>query len=100
MPDPDYRGTPAGLTDGLTAAWRERENLGPQPGYGEMMDTLRGLLDQIAGSRPSRQLTEEATQQLSELSRQFAKCQVDEGAQLFGRLVELPGRGQVMAPAI
>jgi acyl-coenzyme A thioesterase PaaI-like protein len=100
MPQPDYRGTPAGLTAGLTAAWRARTDLGPQPGYGDMADTLRTLLDQIAGARPSVQLIEDATSQLRDLSRQFAKHQVDEGGQVSGRLVELAGRGQVMAPAI
>jgi hypothetical protein len=100
MADADYRGTPEGLTRDLAAAWRERENLGPQPGYGELMDTLRTLLDQIAGSRPPGHLIEDATRQLTKLSEQFAACQTDERSQLFGRLVELPGRGQVMAPAI
>jgi hypothetical protein len=100
MPAPDYRGTPEGLTDGLTAAWRERVDLTSPVGYEAMVDALRTLLDHIAGSRPPAQLVEEATRQLTELTRQFGKWQVDERGQVFGRLTDVPGRGQVMAPEI
>ena len=100
MPAPDYRGTPEGLTDGLTAAWRDRDELAPPAGYEAMIDSLRVLLDQIAGSRPSAEVVSAAERQLAELARQFAGFGVEERSQVFGRLIEVPGRGQVMAPAI
>jgi len=100
MPEPEYRGTPEGLTDGLTATWRDRDELTPLAGYGAMVDALRMLLDQIAGSQPSGELVADAERQLAELTWQFAKSQVEERSQVFGHLTAVPGRGQVMAPAI
>ena len=72
MPAPDYRGTPEGLTDGLTAAWRERVELTSPVGYEAMVDALRALLDHVAGSRPADELVGEATRQLTELTRLFS----------------------------
>jgi acyl-coenzyme A thioesterase PaaI-like protein len=100
MPEPEYRGTPEGLTDGLTAAWRDRDELAPPAGYGAMVEDLRILLDQIAGSRPPAEVAEYASRQFAELARHFGKYPVDERNQVFGHLVDVPGRGQVMAPAI
>jgi acyl-coenzyme A thioesterase PaaI-like protein len=100
MPEAEYRGTPEGLTDGLTAAWLDRDELAPLAGYAAMVDALRTLLDQIARSRPSGDLVADAERQLTELTRQFGKFQVEERSQVSGRLTEVPGRGQVMAPAI
>lgn len=100
MSEPLYRGTPEGLTDGLTAAWRDRDELTQPAGYGAMIDALRMLLDQIAGSRPSGELVLDAERRFAELTRQFGKFQVEERSHLFGRLTDAPGRGQVMAPAI
>jgi len=100
MPGPDYRGTPEGLPDGLAAVLRDRAEPRPPAGYEAMIDALRGLLDEITGSRPPAELVTDATRQFAELTEQFAKFAVDERSQVSGRLIEAPGRGQVMAPAI
>jgi acyl-coenzyme A thioesterase PaaI-like protein len=97
----EHRGTPDGLTpDGLTTSWQDRESLGPQPGFLALIEALRALQDQVTGSRPPADLTDDATRQLTELARQLAKYPVAERGQVAGHLVEAPGRGQAMAPAI
>jgi len=100
MPAPEYRGTPEGLTDGLAAVLRNREEPRPPAGYASMIDALRALLDEITGSLPSAEVVTDATRQFMELTRRFEKFAVDERRQVSGRLIEIPGRGQVMAPAI
>src|SRR5271155_4316396 len=100
MPAPEYRGTPEGLTNGLAAVLRDREEPRAPAEYESMVDSLRALLDQITGSLPPAELVTDATRHFTELTRRFEKFAVDERRQVSGRLIEVPGRGQVMAPAI
>jgi acyl-coenzyme A thioesterase PaaI-like protein len=101
MSTPEYRGTPDGLEpDGLTAAWLDREVLGEAGGFPAMVEALRTLQNAVTGSRPPEELLAEATRRLSDLSGQLARYRVDERGQVAGHLIEVPGRGQAMAPAI
>ena len=64
-----------------------------------MIDALRALQNQIAGSPPSEELAAEVSRTLTDLAIQLGPHAVEEQAQLAGRL-DLPGRGQAMVPVI
>jgi len=68
--------------------------------YGEMIEVLRGFLDKVAGARPDAAQIAALTQDLREWSDRLDGCQVPERDQLFARLLERPGRGQTMSPAL
>jgi hypothetical protein len=86
--------------DGLTAAWLGREELGAQPDFDAMIEALRTLQNQVTGSRPPREVLDDATRQLTELARQLAKYPVSERDQVAGQLAGVPGRGQALIPPI
>ena len=70
------------------------------PGYVEMVDQLRTLLDRVAGAAPDAATVARTTATLAELNEVFAACQVDEPRQLSGRLVTVPGRAQLAVPPL
>jgi acyl-coenzyme A thioesterase PaaI-like protein len=94
----ESRGTPE--LDGLTAARLGREELGDQPGFAALIEALRALQDQVTGSRPPAEVLDEATRQLTEVTRQLAKYPVDERGQLAGQLAGVPGHGQALIPPV
>lgn len=69
-------------------------------GYTDMIDQLRELLDRVAGAAPSAELVTRTTKSVAELNAALAACEVDEPDQLSGRLVTVPGRAQLAAPAL
>ena len=68
------------------------------PGFGGMVDALRALQDTITGSAPPPELVEEAARTLRDLSAALAPHTVPEEEQVTGHRMDLPGRGQTMAP--
>lgn len=80
--------------------WQEPglKNPGGGPEYGEMIDALRSFLDAVAEAAPDAQTTTELTESLQTWSQRLAPMAVGERKQIFARRVDLPGRGQTMAP--
>jgi acyl-coenzyme A thioesterase PaaI-like protein len=68
--------------------------------FERMIVELRGFLDKVAGSQPDEATLAALAADLSAWSDRLAGCAVDEAGQLFGRLVEQPGRGQTMMPCL
>lgn len=61
--------------------------------------SLRGFLNDYAGAVLDDEQTCELTSDLLEWSRRLRSARVDERRQAFGHRMDLPGRGQVMAPS-
>jgi hypothetical protein len=68
--------------------------------YDDMIGKLRGFLDRLAGARPDPAMLAALTGDLAAWSDRLAGCAVEEHDQLFGRLVQQPGRGQTMCPEL
>ncbi len=66
--------------------------------YEPMIEALRGVLNAVAGALPDRPTALRLTEDLSAWERRLCRVQVPEREQAFGHRVDLPGRGQVMAP--
>ena len=69
-------------------------------GYTGMIDELRDLLDRVAAAAPTTELVTDATKVLADLNARLAEYAVDESDQVSGRLVTVPGRGQLAVPAV
>jgi acyl-coenzyme A thioesterase PaaI-like protein len=83
-------------------AIEERTWLGrPVPdGYTGMIDELRELLDRVAAAAPTTELVSDATKVVADLNTRLAEYPVDESDQVAGKLVTVPGRGQLAVPAV
>jgi acyl-CoA thioesterase FadM len=83
-------------------AWPDRANLPADIAapYGEMVEVLRDFLDKLAGARPDPATLAALTGDLKSWSERLQACAVDEREQLFARLLDQPGRGQTMSPAL
>jgi hypothetical protein len=68
--------------------------------FGTMIETLRGFLDKVTGARPNAAMTAALTHDLAAWAERLDGCTVEERDQLFGRLLQQPGRGQTMTPAL
>jgi acyl-coenzyme A thioesterase PaaI-like protein len=68
--------------------------------YAEMIQTLRGFLDQLAGANPDAAALAALTGDLRSWSDRLQGFAVPEREQMFARLLHEPGRGQTMAPAL
>ncbi|MEU7812233.1 PaaI family thioesterase [Pseudonocardia sp. NPDC049154] len=79
---------------------RTRAGTPVPPGYLGLLDEVRTLLDLLGGAVPSAPLVHEATTRIAALNGALAECQVEEEAQLSGRLVEARGRGQLLIPPL
>jgi acyl-coenzyme A thioesterase PaaI-like protein len=96
------------LTDGDTTlggfppmrTWQEPTVRSPGGGaeYGDMIAALRDFLDDVAAAAPNTATTVALTQDLKGWSDRLAQAAVPERRQLFARRLDLPGRGQTMAP--
>ena len=73
--------------------------LGADSAYSGMIDTLRGFLDQLAGAGLDEATAGALDQDLRDWTERLAPLRVEETAQMFGRVQDAPGRGQVMSPA-
>ncbi|MCW2800805.1 MAG: thioesterase family protein [Aeromicrobium sp.] len=67
--------------------------------YELLVESLRLFLDDFAGATPNSETAHSLTADLQEWSRRLRSIQVPEREQAFGHRTDLPGRGQVMAPA-
>lgn len=68
--------------------------------YGPMIDALRRLLDDIAGASPDGAMLADLTRDLQAWSATLKTVAVREHEQIFARRLDLPGRGQTMAPCL
>lgn len=66
--------------------------------YGPLVSTLRTFLDAFAGALPDRASAQELAGDLERWTVRMREHGVSERHQAFGHRVDLPGRGQVMAP--
>jgi acyl-coenzyme A thioesterase PaaI-like protein len=73
--------------------------LGADSAYSGMIDTLRGFLDQLACAGLDEATAGALDQDLREWTQRLTPMRVAETEQMFGRVQDAPGRGQVMSPA-
>lgn len=80
--------------------WQEPalRNPGGGPEYGEMISALRDFLDNVAAAAPDAATTLELARDLRGWAGRLASAAVGERRQIFARRLDLPGRGQTMAP--
>nr|MDT0525632.1 hypothetical protein [Streptomyces sp. DSM 41633] len=80
--------------------WQEPalRNPGGDPEYGEMIAALRDFLDGVAGAAPDAATTVELARDLREWADRLAPAAVGDRRQSVARRLDLPGRGQTMAP--
>ena len=75
----------------------------PAPGadlaYSGMIDTLRAFLDQLAGAGLDEATAGALDRDLRDWTARLAPLRREEADQMFGRIQDTPGRGQVMSPA-
>jgi hypothetical protein len=96
LPDESAIAEPA-----LKSAWNHDRTPSPLwPPYSEMIEALRGFLDKVAGARPDEATLHALTRDLDAWSDRLDACAVEEHAQLFGRILGQPGRGQTCAPRL
>ena len=93
-PDTPHGGFPA------TRNWREGRNATTEggPEYGRMIDSLREFLDLVAGAKLDSAAAAALAGQIEALLPHLASRQVREREQIFAHRIDLPGRGQTMAP--
>ena len=82
--------------------WPSPDRSFPEIGgpYGEMIDVLREFLDKVSGVQPDLRTIEALKDDLAAWSRRLDPFVVSERDQLFARLLDAPGRGQTMSPAL
>ncbi|SOX56952.1 hypothetical protein MAAFP003_5664 [Mycobacterium ahvazicum] len=81
--------------------WQEPTVRSPGGGaeYGDMIAALRDFLDDVAAAAPDRATTVALTKDLKDWTDRLAPAAVPERRQIFARRLDLPGRGQTMAPS-
>jgi acyl-coenzyme A thioesterase PaaI-like protein len=72
---------------------------GGGPEYGDMILALRDFLDKVAAAAPDTATTVALAQDLRAWSDRLTPAAVPERKQIFARRLDLPGRGQTMAPS-
>ncbi len=70
------------------------------PGYTDMIDELRELLDRVAAAAPGAELVADTTKAVADLNARLAEAAVEEPARLAGRLLTAPGRAQLAVPPL
>jgi acyl-coenzyme A thioesterase PaaI-like protein len=80
--------------------WQEPgiKNPGGGPEYGDMIEALRSFLDAVAAAAPDTKTTTSITTTLQDWTDTLTPMAVGERKQIFARRLDLPGRGQTMAP--
>src|ERR1700716_960553 len=66
--------------------------------YGDLILALRDFLDDVAAAAPDTATTVALTQDLKGWAGRLAPAALRARRQLFARRLDLPGRGQTMAP--
>lgn len=69
-------------------------------GWGELAGELRGYLDALVGVDPPADLVSEMAEQLRSWRERLAEARVPERDQPWGHRVDLPARGQALAPHV
>jgi acyl-coenzyme A thioesterase PaaI-like protein len=67
--------------------------------YGHLISETRDFLNALAGARPDQEDVLELTATIASWREKLEAAAVPESEQVFARRIDLPGRGQVMAPA-
>jgi acyl-coenzyme A thioesterase PaaI-like protein len=80
--------------------WQEPNVRNPGGGdeYARMIQALRDFLDDVAAAAPSPSTIEALARDLRAWSDRLSPVAVPEREQIFARRLDLPGRGQTMAP--
>ncbi|SHN16701.1 hotdog domain-containing protein [Cryptosporangium aurantiacum] len=65
-----------------------------------LVEELRALQNAVAGARPSTAEAKTAADLLARATALLDTVRTDEGGQLSGRLVDVPGRAQALIPAL
>src|SRR3546814_379487 len=87
-----------GVPESFTGQDRDPKELPGGTGWGPLMKAMRSMLDAVAAARPDQSTLEEMTRDVAAMGERFERHRVEERNQAFGHRVDLPGRGQVMAP--
>lgn len=67
-------------------------------GYADLIDSLRGLQDAVAGAAPPGSDARSAARQIDVITAALSLHSADERSQMFNRLPEFPGHGQTFTP--
>ena len=70
------------------------------PGYTDMIDELRELLDRVAAAAPDSELVADTTKAVAELNTRLREVAVEEPDRLAGRILTAPGRAQLAVPPL
>jgi acyl-coenzyme A thioesterase PaaI-like protein len=71
---------------------------GGGPEYGDMITALRAFLDAVSAAAPDAATTASLAADLNAWTEKLTPMAVGERKQIFARRLDLPGRGQTMAP--
>jgi hypothetical protein len=84
------------LPPGLRKLWPDDPAHRAGSPYATMIDTLRSFLDQLAGAAPDGETIAALDQDLARWTQRLVLSSVGERDQMFARVHDAPGRGQVM----
>jgi acyl-coenzyme A thioesterase PaaI-like protein len=84
---------------GLRDLWKDDPAHRAGSPYGAMIDRLRVFLDQLAGAAPDDETAAALGRDLALWTKRLELSAVGEAGQMFARVHDAPGRGQVMSPA-
>lgn len=71
---------------------------GEQDGYGELLDSVRSMLDHLAAARLDESTSRELRRQVDEVRDRLASHAVAETDQVFAHRRDLPAHGQTFVP--
>lgn len=87
----------------LNTFWREwsaRARQRAASGWSDMVEQLRDLQDEVASTAPPEDAVEAVTELIASARALLAGYRVEDTDQVFGRLLDLPGRGQSLSPRL
>ena len=80
--------------------WHPRNIPTPPPGYAELVETLRNLLDTFAAAVPDEDDVAEVTKLLRQATDVLTPMMRDEWSRISGFARDLPGRGSALLPVV
>ncbi len=87
------------MSSGAPSPLGRRPGPSVSPAYVDMIDTLRGFLDQLADAGLDEAQALALDQDLQQWTERLRPRRVPESERTFGRVQDVPGRGQVVSPA-